>query len=133
MTQNFPSEPEKMLTIKQRQAALLLAGGSTIEVTAREVGVSEKTVDIWKKKPLFQEEVRQAENKVYDESLRMLKRNAKDAINCLIRNMGGKVSPYVQVSAAGKLLDLGMDMYKITEVLDGLNELRRRLDDADKR
>jgi len=24
-------------------------------------------------------------------------------------------------------------MYKITEVLDGLNELRRRLDDADKR
>ncbi len=133
MTQNFPSEPEKMLTIKQRQAALLLAGGSTIEVTAREVGVSEKTVDIWKKKPLFQEEVRQAENKVYDESLRMLKRNAKDAINCLIRNMNGKVSPYVQVSAAGKLLDLGMDMYKITEVLDGLNELRRRLDDADKR
>src|SRR5438132_1502473 len=130
MIHNVTPEPEKTLTIKQRQAALLLAEGATTVLAAEQIGVSRVTMERWKRQPLFQEEVRQAEDSIYDESLRMLKRNAKDAISCLIRNMNGKVSGYVQVQAAGKLLDLGLDVHKLAEVQADLTELRRMLNDA---
>lgn len=133
MLHSVTPEPEKALTLKQRQAALLLAEGTTAVDVAERVGVSRVTMERWKKQPLFQEEIRQSENKIYDDSLRMLKRSAKDAVDCLMRNMGGNASPYVQVAAAAKVLDLGLEVYKIAEVLAGLSELHRRLDDADKR
>jgi len=131
MSHDATSQPEKTLTIKQRKAALLLASGKTATDAAKELGVARETVERWKKLPLFQEEVKRAENLIYDESLRSLKRNAQAAVDCLLRNMGSKVSPYVQVQAAAKVLDLGFEVHKINEVLDGLAELQRRLDDAD--
>src|SRR6266568_200150 len=134
MLHNVTPEPEKRLTSKQRRAALLLAEGTTVVDAANKVGVARETVERWKRQPLFLEEIRQSEDKIYDESLRSLKRKAQDAIDCLTRNMDGKkVSPYVQVAAAGKVLDLGLDVHKISEVLVGLSELQRRLDDADQR
>ena len=130
MHRNAPSSPEKTLSLKQRQAALLLARGKKIADAAQEVKVHESTIDRWKKDPAFLAAIRQAEDELYNESLRQIKKTAGAAIICLTRNMGEKVSPYVQVQAAGKLLDLGIDIYKLDEVLVGLDDMRRRLDNA---
>lgn len=122
--QNTPQEAEKNLSSKQRQAALLLASGSTIDNTARVVGVSEKTVDTWKKKPAFKEAMRQAEDDLYNEALSILKKAMRPAIACLIRNMNEKVSAYVQVQAASKLLEQGIELHKIQELELKIAELQ---------
>lgn len=112
-TQTIPTGGQKSLSERQRKAALLLANGSTIANAAREVGVNEKSIDNWKRTCTFQEAVRQAEDELYDESLRILKNAARGAITCLIRNMDPKVSSYVQVQAASKLLDAALETHKI--------------------
>ena len=123
IARNIPSGAENGLSAKQREAAILLASGSTIEHAAREVGCSEKSIDTWKHKCQFQEAVRQAEDEFYDDSLRILKKAARSAITCLIRNMDPKVSSYVQVQAASKLLDAALEVHKIQELELRITEL----------
>jgi hypothetical protein len=110
---NSPPGAEKSLSAKQRQAALLLASGSTIDNAARVVGCGEKTIDTWKKKPDFQQAMRQAEDDLYNEALGILKKAIRPAIGCLVRNMDVKIAPYIQVQAAGRLLDAAMEVHKI--------------------
>lgn len=119
----YPSEPEKSLSGKQRQAALLLASGSTIDNAARVVGCNEKSIDAWKKKPEFAEAVRQAEDTIYNESLALLKKQVKPAIDTLVRNMNPKIAPYVQCQAAGRLLDAALEVHKIQQLEQRIVEL----------
>jgi hypothetical protein len=112
-THTYPSGTEKTLSAKQRQVALLLASGSTIDNAARVVGCGEKTIDIWKKQCAFQQAVRDAEDTLYDESLALLKKSMRLAIACLMRNTSERVTPYVQVMAASKLLDAALEVHKI--------------------
>lgn len=123
-----PQSEKKPLTAKQRQAIVCLAEGNTIVLTAKVVGVSEKSVDTWKKLPHFREALRQAERELYDDAMSLLKRTAKASIATLIRNMDSKVSSYVQVQAASKLLDLSMEItvsQEIEQRLDALEEMAK--------
>jgi|SRR5579859_1108588 len=125
---NTPDEHEKRLSAKQHQAALLLASGSSIVDTAKQVGVNEKTVDDWKKKPAFKEALRQAEDDLYTEALTRLKRETSNAIDCLVRNMKpDEAAPYVQVAAASKIIDAGLQVAKVQELEKLLEDLQGRL------
>src|ERR1700737_2288811 len=98
MSLNVPAEREKEeLPPKQQQAILLLAKGSTIVDAAKEVGISEKTLDRWKTLPEFKAALRLAEDELYSEALAQLKQVASKAIACLVRNMDPEeAAPYVQ-------------------------------------
>lgn len=128
MSQDDPPEQEKRLTSKQRDAALLLACATTIKDTATAIGISEKTIDRWKHNPAFLVAIRDCEDEIYDAALRRLKRVADEAIACLERNMSpDHAAPYVQVAAASKLLDAGLQVSKVQELEKLLAELEARL------
>lgn len=124
---NPPAEQEKKLSPKQLLAVVELAKGTSIQKTADSVGVNEKTVDIWKKQPAFLAAIREAEDDIYNESLRILKRTMKAAINCLIRNMDPSLPGYVQVAAASKLIEQAIESHKLAELESLLVELERRV------
>jgi phage terminase small subunit len=131
MSLNDTSEQEKTLTAKQRQAAQMLAEGNTAVQAAERIGVARVTMERWKKYPEFKAQVRQVEDEIYNESLNLLKKTAQGAISCLIRNMDAKVSPYVQVSAASKLLDMALEVHKTQELEDRLQTLEALLANSD--
>ncbi len=130
MSSNAPTEDEKELTSKQQQAILLLAKGSTIVAAAKELGINEKTLDRWKTLPEFKAALRLAEDELYTEALVQLKQVAPKAIACLVRNMDPEeAAPYVQVAAASKLLDAGLQVTKVQELEKLLADLETRLQD----
>jgi len=131
MSLNDPAEQEKKLTGKQLQAALLLAKGSTIVDAAKELGISEKTLDRWKTLPEFKAALRQAEDDLYSDVLSRLKREASNAVDCLVRNLDSdEAAPYVQVAAASKLLDASLQAAKVAELEKLLEDLQGRLLDG---
>jgi predicted site-specific integrase-resolvase len=118
MTQNANSAQEKSeLTGEQQQAALCLAQGFTIKKTAQDVGVAPITISRWKRESEFQNAVRSIEDELYQDQLRSLKNAAGVAIATLLECCNGKVSHYVRVQSASKLLDLGLQVHK-TEQLE---------------
>src|SRR5690349_3689153 len=106
-TDSIPAE-KKELTGKQKQAALCLARSLTISKTAKEVGCSDITIERWKRRPEFMAAVHKAEDDLYSDQLRALKKTAGAAIACLVRNLDSTVSAYVQVQAASKLIELAI-------------------------
>ncbi len=107
---------EKSLSPKQMAAIGHLVQGMPMGEIAGKVGINEKTLWRWRQDAAFQAGLRQAENALFDESISVLKRTMKAAIFCLVRNMSEKVTPYVQVQAASKLLDAGVEVHKISEL-----------------
>lgn len=126
MSQTDTTTTKKGLTTKQTSAAQMLAEGTTAMAAAERVGVSRETLQRWKKLPDFQATIREMEDTAYDESLRMLKRTARGAISCLLRNMND-AKPYTQVAAASKLLDLGIEVHKVAELEREVAELKTLL------
>jgi len=123
---NDTSEEEKELTAKQHQAALLLAEGHNAVQDAEKTGVSRVTVERWKKLAPFQAAIHQAEDAIYDEALRLLKKTAKGAIVTLVACMDVKVSSYVRVQAAAKILEQGFQVHKANGLdmrLDRIEEI----------
>ena len=128
MTSNVQSAPEKKLTPKQLAAIPLLAEGNTVAAAAKQIGVNRKTIDRWKQENDFQEAVCKAEDELYNEALNFLKKTAKAAITCLVRNMDPKqAAPYVQVAAASKLLEQSMEVHKIAALEQEIAELKQLL------
>jgi transposase-like protein len=128
MSQNDPTASEKEeLTGKQLQAALLLAKGATIVNAAKDLGISEKTLDRWKKLPTFKTALRQAEDELYSDVLARLKREASGAIDTLVAcTKEGAAAPYVRVQAASKILDASLQAAKVRELEALLADLEER-------
>jgi transposase-like protein len=131
MFPNDPAESEKEeLTSKQQQAILLLAKGSTIVDAAKDIGISEKTLDRWKKLPEFKAALRLAEDELYSEALTRLKCEASKAIDTLVACMEkDEVAPYVRVQAASKILDASLQAAKVRELEALLASFEERLQD----
>lgn len=122
-THKSPAGAEKKLNLKQREAALLLAQGTTIKATSEKVGCNESTIDGWKHKPEFMEAISAAEDEFYNDSLKLLKRTTKAAVMTLVSCLDPKVSDYVRVSSASKLLDASMEVHSIKQLEARIQEL----------
>lgn len=121
-------EQEKSLTPKQQQCALLLASGKSIVDAAVEISVNESTIRRWKVLEAFRAAVAHAEDDLYSEVLSRLKREAANAVDCLVRNLNeDAAAPYVQVQAAAKILDASLQAAKVRELETLLSELEARL------
>jgi len=81
---------------------------------AKAVGVSETTLWRWLQRDDFQKYYRDARDKVFDGALGALQRAAKEAVNCLRRNLECS-RPGVQVQAARTIIDFTL---KARELFD---------------
>jgi Helix-turn-helix of insertion element transposase len=124
MTRNDTSQPEKSgLTGKQRAAALCLARGFTGDRTAKECNISSTTIDRWKRRADFQAEIRRCEDSLFNEQLRLLKKAVNVAITTLVRNTNERVTPYVQVQSASKLIDAALEVHRAEALEERISEL----------
>lgn len=101
----------------------MLAQGATIKEAAKKVGVNEKSIDNWKHKLHFVEALREAEDAIYQDSMNLLKRTSKAAIMTLVACMDPKVSNYVRVAAASRLLDASMEVHSAQKLAARIAEL----------
>lgn len=107
---------EAGLSNKQLKAIPKIAGGMQLKEVAREVGVAERTMQLWKQSPAFMAALHQAEADMFEESMALLKRTTKAAIMTLVACMDPKVTSYVRMQAAGKLLDQSIQVAIVQEV-----------------
>ena len=96
------------LTARMRTAALLLAQGLSINKTAEQIGVNEKTIDKWKRdKPEFNAEIKRCGNLIYNEALEYAITHAKEATRYFASVMRNEEeSTQNRMKAAKQLLDL---------------------------
>lgn len=105
----------------------MLASGVTFKETAKRVKCNERSISLWKKQPAFLEAIEQAEDDLYADALRLLKKSMKPAITTLLRNLEAK-TPYVQVAAASKLIDSAMEVHSLQSLeqrLQAVEDLAR--------
>ena len=122
MAENSSSESEKELSPKQYTLIEALLAGHTIAVAAKVADVGERTVYTWMKETLFRQEYETAKQAVFDEKLEALRDNITLAIDTLKRNMT-EAAPYVQVQAASKILDMAIELHKVSGLEARLIEL----------
>lgn len=114
MSANVSSEQEKQLSPKQEKLIAELVAGKTIKASAEIAGIAEKTAHVWLKQPAFDKAYKEAKQAVFEESLNKLKDIAEIAIDTLRRNMT-EAAPYVQVQAASKVLDVVLELRRVTD------------------
>jgi transposase-like protein len=120
--QNVPKMSPFHWTPKKGKAACLLAEGKSIDIVAQKVGVSEKTIDRWKKDNEFTQEVNRLSLMVDIASRAERVRIAMRAVRAKVE--GEKVDTdkdlldwlkYVQSETDGIKLDLYSDLVAIIE------------------
>lgn len=105
------------LSPKQQQFLLALLSGQHVEEAARAAHVSVRTAFRWQKLPDFQRELEEAKEETFNKQLGYLKDGVATALRTLLRNMGERVPPAVQVRAAAVWLENAIAIYK-TEQLE---------------
>lgn len=93
------------LTPKQKQAALMLAGGTSKKVIAKGLGVAAHTVSAWVKLPAFNQAVNQHLSSVEGEALQVLKAQRLKAAEALGELLDSK-APAVRLAAARTVLEI---------------------------
>lgn len=73
------SNPLDELSPKQYRALVTLAAGGSNQEAATIAGVSVRSIETWKKKPNFQQQLREATSKVFDQAIAELVLGAQDA------------------------------------------------------
>jgi len=121
----FPDE----LTDRQRSALLALVEHPTLEEAARAVGLSRRTLYRYLEDPLFLAEYRRLRRAVWERAVGELQTACSEAVSTLRANLGAE-SEAVQVRAARSILDHARSGLETTDLLERLEALERRLDDA---
>ena len=93
------------LSAKQRQAALLLAGGASKKSVAASVKVAAHTISQWCKLPPFQKELDAILSTVEAESTQLLRSQRLKAVDALTDLLDSK-TPAVKLAAAKTVLEL---------------------------
>jgi hypothetical protein len=101
------------LTRKQGLAIIAILSAPNLASAAKRAGVSVRTVKNWLLLPDFRAELRQARQRVFEDSLTRLQGACSRAVDALCRATSGK--PSIAVKASIALLQIGL---KVSEHLD---------------
>jgi len=121
----FPGE----LTANQRRALLALVEHPTHEEAATAVGLTSRTLRRYLEDPAFLAEYRALRRAVWERAVGELQTACSEAVSTLRANLGAE-SEAVQVRAARSILDHARSGLETTDLLERLEALERRLDDA---
>lgn len=113
------------LSSKQLQAAAIIATGKTQDQAAKELNVSRITVVRWCRREEMQAAIKDAEDRLADTHLRLLYKLIGKAVKTLNREMDSPRGT-VAVMAASKVLDLVIDLGKLSVIEKQLKELEQQ-------
>jgi phage terminase small subunit len=122
MSGNYNSTEETELSVKQEQFIAALIAGNSIVVSAKAVGIAEKTAHAWLKKPHVQAAYKSAKQAAFDEVLEGLRECASAAISTLKSNLTA-LETSVQVRAAHIILTQAIQVHKMNELEARIAEL----------
>jgi hypothetical protein len=114
------------LSRKHEQAIVALLEQPTVEKAAQTVGVNEKTLRNWQKRPDFRAAFRAARREIVDGAITRLQQLTTGAVLALNRNLKcGKES--VEVRTAQIVLEQSLRALELGDVLERVEELERRI------
>lgn len=125
MTGNVSPTEETDLTPKQQQLIAALIAGNSIVVSARAVGIAEKTAHAWLKQPAFNQVYQDAKQAVFDEALE----DIKLVREMLVKHISAEVevTPASQIQAAKLLLEYYIVASEIAQLKEQVSELQEKL------
>lgn len=94
-------------TASMKKVALLIAQGASIPKAAKNVGVSENTIQKWKReKPEFLDELQKCHRLIYDEALQRAVQNAKRVVDYVVSVVfDEKEDTKVRLQASKQIID----------------------------
>lgn len=113
------------LSAKQKRFIDALLEHPTIRAAAAACHTPERTCYNWLRQPEFLVEYHAQQKLIYQANTGELQRAMRTAIATLIKNLDAH-SEHAQVLAAGKLIELGQEAYKIAHLESLLAELEAR-------
>jgi hypothetical protein len=111
---------------------LALACGATVEVAARQAGVSESTAYRRLAEPVFRQRLQRVRADFVQRTAGTMTAAATEAVRTLLELLKPAAPPPVRLGAAKAVLEIGVKLREIAEVEERLAALEERLD-ADKR
>jgi hypothetical protein len=111
---------------------LALACGATVEVAARQAGVSESTAYRRLAEPAFRQRLQRVRADFVQRTAGTMTAAATEAVRTLLELLKPAAPPPVRLGAAKAVLEIGVKLREIAEVEERLAALEERLD-ADKR
>jgi hypothetical protein len=111
---------------------LALACGATVEVAARQAGVSESTAYRRLAEPVFRQRLQRVRADFVQRTADTMTAAATEAVRTLLELLKPAAPPPVRLGAAKAVLEIGVKLREIAEVEERLAALEERLD-ADKR
>ena len=112
----------------QRIAANYLARGTTIRETARKIGVSEKSVYLWRQRPAVQQAIARIQQELLSETGGMNISTIPDAIKLLDSIINDPEARNTDRIAAARTLMSGAQAYQERKILERqINDLERQL------
>ena len=116
------------LNERQRIAANYLARGTTIRETARKIGVSEKSVYLWRQRPAVQQAIARIQQELLSETGGMNISTIPDAIKLLDSIINDTEARNTDRIAAARTLMSGAQAYQERKILERqINDLERQL------
>jgi hypothetical protein len=117
-------KPKQLITIAS------LARGSTINQAASDAGVSEKTVDVWLKKPTFKAELRRVITVEYKHHLTKLQGLLGKGIERLEDILDNETSQPSDIIRTVHLLLSACDRYQESSLVDRIEDLEREVNES---
>lgn len=126
MSQNV--QETRRLTPKQRRALDALLSGATVGHASGAAGVTTRTLARWRLQPDFSHELRRRTTQAVGDATRRLAGSLDVAVDVLRLVMLDATEPAaVRVRAAKVALDTGLRLMELTEVLERLETLERKV------
>ena len=96
---------------KWQQAIAALLTEPTAKAAAERVGVSERCLRLWQRRPEFATQYQRARTELFESAMLELEKRSADAARVLAEIANDKTAPQaVRVSAAGRVLELTLRM-----------------------
>ncbi len=122
---------DSRLSIKQEAFLAALMSGEKVEVAARTAKISERTAYRWQKEPAFQAALRDAQQKLFNDRLGILKVGVVVALRTLQRHMTDDTTPAAtQVRAAQVWLEQAIIIHKMEELQEKYTLLEQVVKDS---
>lgn len=116
-------------TRRQEQAIVELMNGATIDGAAAACKVSPRTLKRWLADDEFQREYKAARRRLIESATGKLREAMTKAVAVLNTIAGDlNVAPTARVTAASRILELGLRSHEIEDLADRLSQLERDLE-----
>lgn len=127
---NVPVAEGQILTERQERVLVALLNTTTLHEAAKQAGICNRTLIRWMKEPAFVARFHQIRREIVGQAIARVQASIGKAIGVLVAIATDESQPAsARVSAANKLIDVGLQVNEIQELREQVAELRALLDE----